>query len=133
MSAVNFAYAACLLVSIAGMAILDWRYRLFWWADRRRAAIVHLGGFAVFVAWDVHGIAAGIFKRGDSPYMTGWNLAPHLPVEELLFLFFLCWLTMVLYTGSGRLLAHLRPPAQPAQGAGTSGTAAKNPEHRAGA
>ena len=36
--------------------------------------------------------------------MTGLNLAPHLPIEELFFLFFLCWLTMNLY-GLAKLVA----------------------------
>ncbi|MGW9826527.1 lycopene cyclase domain-containing protein [Brevibacterium pityocampae] len=100
----SWAYLACLLFSLAGMAILDLRHRLFWFADARRAAIVHGLGLAAFLAWDGLGILTGIFHRGDSPYMTGIDLAPELPLEELFFLVFLCWLTMNLYTGGARIL-----------------------------
>lgn len=119
-------YLACLLVSLAGMALLDWRHRLFWFADWKRAALVHGAGLAMFLIWDAAGIAAGVFHRGDSPYMTGINLAPELPIEEIFFLFFLCWLTMVVFTGAMRILTRMRDaddtgaaaPAGPADTAG---------------
>ena len=100
----SWAYLGFLLFSIAGMAILDARFKLFWFARPGRAAVVHAAGFVSLLAWDFVGIGTGVFHRGDSPYMTGLNLAPHLPVEELFFLFFLCWLTMNLY-GLARLVA----------------------------
>ncbi|HJG80145.1 MAG TPA: lycopene cyclase domain-containing protein [Brevibacterium senegalense] len=106
-----FAYAACLLFSLFGMLMLDWRHRLFWFADARRAAIVHVVGVAAFLLWDAGGIALGVFFRGETPYMTGVLLAPELPVEELLFLIFLCWLTMNVYTGAVRLLERRRERA----------------------
>lgn len=96
-------YAACLLVSVVGMAILDWRYRLFWFHNWRMAAAVHGIGLGVFLLWDVSGIAFGIFARGNSPYMTGIEIVPELPVEEVAFLIFLCWLTMNTYSGINRL------------------------------
>lgn len=100
----SWVYLGCLLVSLGGMALLDWRHRLFWFADWRRAAMVHGIGLAAFLAWDGLGIAFGVFARGDSPYMTGIELAPELPLEEVFFLGFLCWLTMNLYAGTARLL-----------------------------
>ena len=106
-----FAYAACLLFSLFGMLMLDWRHRLFWFADARRAAIVHVVGVAAFLLWDAGGIALGVFFRGETPYMTGVLLAPELPVEELLFLIFLYWLTMNVYTGAVRLLERRRERA----------------------
>lgn len=39
-----FAYMGCLLFSMFGMLMLDRRHRLFWFADWRRAAIVHAAG-----------------------------------------------------------------------------------------
>lgn len=99
-----FAYMGCLLFSMFGMLMLDWRHRLFWFADWRRAAIVHAAGVVAFLVWDALGIGLGVFFRGETPFMTGVLLAPELPVEELLFLTFLCWLTMNVYTGARRLL-----------------------------
>lgn len=101
-----FAYGACLLFSLFGMVMLDWRHRLFWFADARRAAIVHVTGVVAFLVWDAFGIGLGVFFRGETPFMTGVLLAPELPVEELLFLIFLCWLTMNVYTGATRVLEH---------------------------
>lgn len=107
----SWAYAGALSFSLLGMAILDFRHGLFWgdalrsksgvvWA---RTAGVHFGVWAVFLLWDLLGIELDVFFRGDSPYMTGINLAPHLPMEELLFLFFLVWLTINVFIGAAKL------------------------------
>lgn len=111
-----FAYTACLLFSMVGMLVLDWRHRLFWFADWKRAAIVHTAGVAAFLVWDGFGIGLGVFFRGETPYMTGLLLAPELPVEELLFLTFLCWLTMNVYTGTRRILLRRAAQVDEAQG-----------------
>ncbi|GAA1369294.1 lycopene cyclase domain-containing protein [Brevibacterium luteolum] len=126
----SFVYLGCLLFSIAGMALLDWRHQLFWFADCKRAAIVHGVGLATFLLWDAAGIVFGVFYRGDSPYMTGIELAPELPVEEVFFLFFLCWVTMVVFTRSMRILTHLRSTDEPGPeptGTGTPGTGGGRP------
>ena len=93
----SLAYLAALLFALAGMVILDWRLHLFFWADARRAAILLLLGIAFFVAWDLAGVGLGIFFRGQTEFMTGIQVAPELPVEELFFLALLCYLTMNLY------------------------------------
>ena len=87
-------YLAALLVSLTGMLLLDRRYGLFFWRDARRAAIVLLLGVTFFVVWDLVGIGAGVFFRGDTVFMTGLQVAPELPLEELFFLALLCYLTM---------------------------------------
>lgn len=90
-------YLIALLVSLTGMVILDRRFRLFFWAAPWRAALVLLVGVAFFLVWDLAGIGLGIFFRGETSFMTGLQLAPELPVEELFFLTLLCYLTMNLY------------------------------------
>jgi lycopene cyclase domain-containing protein len=102
----SFAYLAVLLFSAAGVLVLDARYRLFSWRSPRRAAAVLVVGTAFFLAWDVAGIGLGVFFHGTGEYMTGLMLAPELPLEELVFLLFLCELTMVLVLGAQRLLEH---------------------------
>lgn len=87
-------YLAALAVSLTGMIMLDRRFRLFFWRDARRAAIVLVAGLVFFLAWDLSGIGLGIFFRGETSFMTGLVLAPELPVEELLFLALLCYLAM---------------------------------------
>jgi lycopene cyclase domain-containing protein len=98
-------YLAALLISLGCMLLLDQRFRLFFWRDPIAAAIVTVVGLAFFLAWDVAGIAQGIFFRGDGVIATGILLAPELPLEEPIFLVFLVVCTMVIYTGALRLLA----------------------------
>ena len=90
----NYLYLAALLVSIGGMVVLDVRFRLFFAAAPLRAAIVLVVGVAFFLAWDIAGIALGIFFRGNPDLLTGVQLAPELPLEELFFLVLLCYTTM---------------------------------------
>lgn len=97
-------YLLALLASIGCMVLLDRRFSLFFWRDARRATIVAVAGLVFFVLWDLSGIGLGIFYRGETEFMTGILVSPELPLEELFFLFFLCYLTMVLITGADALL-----------------------------
>lgn len=100
----GWVYLAALLFSLAGMVILDRRFRLFFWADARRAAIVLPAGVLFFLLWDLAGIGLGIFFRGPSPFVTGLVVAPEVPIEEVFFLALLCYLTMNVFAGVTRLL-----------------------------
>lgn len=100
----SFAYLACLLIASAALVLVDRRFGLVFWRDARRAAVVLIVGLVFFLAWDAIGIATGVFARGRSPYMTGIELAPELPVEEPVFLAFLCYLTLILIFGGRALL-----------------------------
>lgn len=90
-------YLLALGISITGMVMLDRRFRLFFWRDARRAAIVLPVGVVFFLIWDLLGIGLGVFFRGETAFMTGLQIAPELPVEEVFFLTLLCYLTMNLY------------------------------------
>ena len=52
--------------------------------------------------WDLAGIGLGIFFRGEPGLLTGVQLAPELPLEELFFLALLCYLTMNAYGVAAR-------------------------------
>ena len=97
-------YLAALLFSLLGMVMLDRRFRLFFWADARRAAIVLPAGVLFFLLWDFAGIGLGIFFRGPSELVTGLVVAPELPIEEIAFLTLLCYLTMNVFAGMTKLL-----------------------------
>ncbi len=79
--------------------MLDLRFRLFFAVAPVRAAIVLVTGVAFFLIWDVAGIGAGIFFRGNPGLLTGVLIGPELPLEEVFFLALLCYLTMNLYGG----------------------------------
>ena len=96
-------YLVALGIALTGMVMLDRRFGLFFWRDARRASVVLLVGVAFFVVWDLFGIGLGIFFRGETDFMTGLQVAPELPVEELFFLTLLCYLTMNAYAAAGML------------------------------
>lgn len=101
----GLAYLGALAVSLGGLAVLDRRFRLAFWADWRRAALTVGLGVAGFLLWDVAGLVLGIFARGESPWMTGLLLAPDLPVEEAVFLTLLCYNALLVWRGAERVLA----------------------------
>lgn len=100
----SFAYFGVLGLSLCAMVLLDMRFRLFFWRSPVRAAVVLAVGVLFFLAWDLLGIGFGIFHRGETPFMTGVQLGPELPLEEAFFLAFLCYLTMNLVHGTQLLL-----------------------------
>lgn len=100
----SWAYLAAILASSVCMLLLDHRFRLYLFRDTRRALIVQGVGVGVLLLWDLICISLGVFARGEGPYLSGYEIVPHLTIEEPFFLWFLCHLTMVVATGVGRLL-----------------------------
>ncbi|HEY4614895.1 MAG TPA: lycopene cyclase domain-containing protein [Citricoccus sp.] len=86
----------CLLVSLGCMVLLDRRFRLVFWRSPRTAVVVLALGLVLFLAWDLAAISSQHYAAGTSQAMTGIMLAPELPLEEILFITFLCYLTLVL-------------------------------------
>lgn len=96
-------YLTALGIAICGLGILDYRYRLAYFAERRATIIAVMIGIAVFVIWDALGIGLGIFLKGDSPYFSGVVLAPEFPLEELFFLFLLSYNALLLWRGAEKI------------------------------
>ena len=69
-----------------------------WHSARRQVGVP-------FLLWDLAGISQGIFFRGTTEFMTGLQIAPELPVEEVFFLALLCYLTMNVFRGASLVLA----------------------------
>jgi lycopene cyclase domain-containing protein len=90
-------YLLCLLTALACMVLLDRRFGLALWRAPLRAVAVLLAGIVLFLAWDLAAIASGHYRMGDSPLMSGILLGPELPLEELVFLTFLCYVTLVVW------------------------------------
>lgn len=99
----KFAYLAFLLFSITSMVFVDKKFSLAFFYNVKRTAITLLTGIIVFIIWDIFGISLDIFIAGTSKYMTGILLAPNFPLEELFFLTFLCYFTLIVYLGAGKL------------------------------
>jgi lycopene cyclase domain-containing protein len=101
---VNGLYLAGLLVSIAGLVVLDLRLKLFLGAAPRRAGAVLAVGVVGFLVWDAAGVGLGVFFEGPSTLLVGLDLAPQIPVEELFFLILLCLSAMEAFALAQRAL-----------------------------
>lgn len=101
----SWLYLATIVVSMTCMGLVDHRWRLFLF-DRPRVAVTAVAvGFVLFLAWDLVAIELGVYSKGDSPAMSGIDVAPHLPLEELFFITFLCYITGVFHGLFTRVLA----------------------------
>jgi lycopene cyclase domain-containing protein len=94
-------YLATLLLALSGMAMVDRRWRLVLWSDPRRAVVVLAAGVVLFLVWDLVAVHQGFYRKGGTSLMTGVEVADEVPVEEVFFVLFLCYVTLVLH----RLLA----------------------------
>lgn len=90
-------YLGAILFSLAGMIAIDMKFSLALRVAPVRTALAVLVSTLFFLAWDAVGIVTGVFVKGESPLFVGVELAPHLPVEEVFFLLFLSYLTIVLF------------------------------------
>lgn len=90
-------YLGAILVSFACMMLIDHRFKLAFFYNQKRTLITMLISTIVFVIWDICGISLGIFKTGASTLTTGIDLGPEFPLEEIFFLAFLCYFTLILY------------------------------------
>ena len=93
----SWLYLLAIVGSTGCMGLVDHRWRLFLFARPGRAVLVVALGLVFFLAWDLLAIGLDIYHRGESSAMTGIELAPSLPLEEVFFVVFLCYLTMVLH------------------------------------
>ena len=123
----GLAYLAGLLLSLGAMALIDARWRLAFWNSPRASAAAVGAGTALLLLWDLIGIGFGVFFRGDSPWATGLVLAPDLPVEEPVFLVFLCYLSLVAVLGIERMLRRDAGSDAEPGGSASATDAASNP------
>ncbi|MFZ1250665.1 MAG: lycopene cyclase domain-containing protein [Candidatus Microsaccharimonas sp.] len=92
-------YLLGLLIGISGMAVIDWRYKLAFWKNSKQTGLTLFFAVFIFILWDFFGIFLGIFYHGKSDYALPFTIVPEFPVEELFFLFLLCYCTLVIYNG----------------------------------
>ena len=94
----KWAYALILVISLGGLALFDWRYRLLLWRSlpSRQATFATLGCMLVFyLLWDIAGIWLKIFSTNPR-YVLGLYLgSPDLPIEEVFFLTLLTYVILL--------------------------------------
>jgi lycopene cyclase domain-containing protein len=97
-------YLAIVLISLLGLYLLDRTHRLAFTVDAKRSFWSMVPAFVVFVIWDIAGIANGIFFRGENTLLTGIQILPEFPIEELLFLALLCYSTLIAFRWITKIL-----------------------------
>lgn len=101
-------YLVCLLVSLAGCLLLDLRLKLAIAFQTKRTLVSIACGVLFFFVWDVVGVQAGIFFRGETRYLLGFEVAPQIPIEEIFFLTLLCYSTLLSFLALGRAVHRAR-------------------------
>lgn len=95
-------YITALILSLAGLALADYRYKLAYFSAPRRTLKTISAVVGLFIIWDLLGIGLGIFYEGTSRYLLGVNLLPEFPIEELFFLTLLIYTTLLLVRGTDK-------------------------------
>ena len=119
----TLAYLGALLLAALGVGAIDARWRLALFHDAPRALGAVAITAAAMLAIDLGGIATGNFRLGASPWMTGIEVLPHLPIEELGFVVFLGYVALVAFAGASRVRAARRRRPAPAPRGSAQGRA----------
>lgn len=79
-------YLGAIILSLLGLALVDRRFKLVFFANARLASVTTALLVVFFSIWDAAGIANGIFFKGDSEVLVGFQFFHEYPLEELFFL-----------------------------------------------
>jgi lycopene cyclase domain-containing protein len=99
---VKYAYLLILLLTICCLVLVDYRYKLAFFYQRRRTIKTLATAWAAFLAWDLAGVALGIFFPGQSRFSPNVHVLPGVALEELFFLLLFVYLTLLLWRGMER-------------------------------
>lgn len=100
MAVTRYLYLAAILVSAAGILVVDRRWSLGTWGPRAARAVALT--VPVFLAVDALGAARGWFR--SDPRLSIAIFPPGISFEEPFLLAFLVLLSVVLYRGAARWL-----------------------------
>lgn len=98
----SFLYLAALLVSLAGLATLDFKFKLAIAKSKKYLCLI-LVSVLFFLVWDIAGISSGIFFRGGASHITGILVYEEMPLEEIFFLTLLSYSALLLLKAFTRL------------------------------
>ena len=90
-------YLGLLVFSLVGTILLDRRWNLALFVDARRTVLIIAISVAFFLAWDITGVANGVFFKGDSELLVGWDVATEVPIEEVVFLTLLTHVALIAF------------------------------------
>lgn len=91
----NNYYVILLLLSLLGLAYGDRSKRLLLFRNPTQTLKMIGIGVGFFLTWDIVGLLLGVFATNQA-YVTGLHIiTPNLPIEEVLFLILLCYVTLI--------------------------------------
>ena len=103
-------YLAGILFGLAGIATIDFKYRLALFTQTKRTLATLGIALAFFLAWDLNGIGLGVFWEGSRTYLLGIDILAEVPLEEPFFLLLLSYLILVSYLGFQGRIFHSQNP-----------------------
>ena len=92
----KYLYLSMLLVSLLCLLLVDYRFKLAFFVNKKATIITLFFSVIVFVVWDLIGIKLGIFFEGNTSFLSDINIVKNLPIEEIFFLTLLCYTTLIL-------------------------------------
>ncbi len=99
----HWLYLVVLLIGIGGLILADAKFRLVFFYRPKAAIKTILCTITLLLLADIAGIKLGIFFTNQN-YVTGLHIgSPNLPIEELVFLFLLSYVTLLVYRLVGQL------------------------------
>lgn len=90
-------YLIGLIIALGCLSLIDWRYKLAFFYDKRRTLLTLGAAVFLFSLWDIFGIRLGIFFHGGSDLTLPLRLFPEFPIEEIFFLTLLTYTTLLAY------------------------------------
>lgn len=90
-------YLIGLIISISGLIVLDWKFKLAFFYNSKRTAMTLALVVWLFIVWDIFAIYFQIFFHGNSAYSLPYRIVPELPIEEIFFVFLLTYATLLIY------------------------------------
>ncbi len=92
----KFFYLVLLLVSVGGLTLADYRFRLVFFDKPKAALKTVLGLVTILIIGDIIGVT-WLVHYTNPLYVSGIFLAD-IPIEEVLFLIMVSYFTLVCYT-----------------------------------
>lgn len=94
-------YLLLLLATLFCLGLIDYRWQLAIFSQRRRAVHILAISIIFFVLWDIAGIVLNIFYIGVGKSLSGIRLG-QFPLEEVFFLAVLCYNALLIYAAVER-------------------------------
>jgi lycopene cyclase domain-containing protein len=89
-------YLLVLIISLSGLTFIDYRRKLAFFFKPKQTLRILLLPMALFILWDIAGIAGHIFFIGQNKYLLGLRIG-QFPMEELFFLALLNYTSLLIY------------------------------------